>query len=158
MTHPRDEPRASDALLSTAVAGPDNTGGPIVMDPDAPEPGDTTRPGYSPGGHYVGPSANGVVLGCTGVLVVIGVVIGFFVALMTYAYSAMCSDDFDTSDCGSAQAAALVPLGAVVAGVVMWGIGCSRRRSPSGLWWVIAGTVLALAPTLFFLLLATGSI
>lgn len=93
--------------------------------------------------------------GCTGAILLVGVVLGAFLSTLAFGLSSMCSDDFDTSDCGSAQAMALLPL-APLLGAVLWGVGWSRRDRPDGQGWAWTGAAFVLVPLLFVAQLASG--
>ncbi len=77
----------------------------------------------------------------TGVLVTLGVVLGFLLSVVATGFSAMCTDDFDPSDCGSARTKAMIPVLFAIAGAVAWGVGWARRRVPSGIVWAWCGVV-----------------
>ena len=79
----------------------------------------------------------------TGALMVGLVILGALVSTVALGFSAMCTDDFDASDCGAARAAAMVPVGATLVGAVGWGIGWARRRTPVGIGWAWGGVGVA---------------
>lgn len=94
--------------------------------------------------------------GCSCAVVALGLVIGLAITVVALGYSSMCTDDFDSSDCGSAQGAALLPLGVTLVAALLWSWGWVRRDEPWGrtLAWVGAGVVLV--PLLLVAALVVG--
>jgi hypothetical protein len=85
-------------------------------------------------------AASGVLLALLSVPVIL-------ISRLTYGLSSMCTDDFDSSDCGGARAASMLPLLFLIGGAVLWIVGvCRKDELPL---WVWSGVALAALPLAF---------
>ena len=81
----------------------------------------------------------------TGTLVMVLLLAGAVVSYFATAFSVMCTDDLDPSDCGEAQLRAVMPIASALLGAVAWGLGWARRRTPAGIRWAWGGVAAGLA-------------
>ncbi len=95
-------------------------------------------------------------LTATGILTILLAGLELLATPLLLAYSVMCQDDFDTSDCGAAQAQALIPLVFAVVAIVLWSVGVVRRRRPGAVAWAVGGFSVAALPILLLWLGSLG--
>lgn len=114
-------------------------------DEDTPDGADGADGDAGAEGRRTGaPSGGGV--GCAGVIVAVGVVVALAITVLALGLSSMCTDDFDSSDCGTAQAQSLVPLGVALVAAALWWLGRTSRSPAQRLWLAWTGAVLVLLP------------
>ncbi|WP_149204623.1 hypothetical protein [Actinotalea subterranea] len=80
----------------------------------------------------------------TGTLVMVLLLAGAVLSYFATAFSVMCTDDFDPSDCGETQLRAAMPIVSALLGAVAWCVGWARRRTPVGTGWAWGGVAIAL--------------
>jgi hypothetical protein len=70
-------------------------------------------------------------------------------SLLFYGYAAMCTDDYDPSDCNSAVVEALSPLALALVSIALVGLGWWRRR----LWPAVTAVLLLALVTLYLIIM-----